>query len=182
MTIARKTMRRDEWRAIEQKDYAQKWISRPGFAGYVALLRIQRARQPLYVGENRLCVMGPGISWLEIAPQGGYWFATVMFDGQGRLFQYYFDLTDGNRVEADGMVWFDDLFLDIIHTPGACPRMEDLDELEQALQSGLISRDVFDRTLREGRALTRGLLQREEALRRFCEEQKAQLEPLLKRV
>lgn len=175
MKIKRKTIRRDEWHGISQKTFCQAPFEADELSGTVGLLRIERASRPLYVGAERLCVVGPGVSWLEVAPREGNWFITSMFDPEGRLFEYYVDLTDGTRQNARGDVWFDDLFLDVIMTRGQEPRLEDLDELEQALREGLITRSQFDRTLCEGRRLLEGLRTREGELRAFCEEKRRQL-------
>ena len=175
MRIKRKTMRRDEWRVITRKNYAQTTFETPELTGVAGLLRIQRVRRPLYVGEERLCMVGAGVSWLEIAPLEGFWFITAMFDPQGNLFEYYVDLTDGTRIEPDGSVWFHDLFLDVILTRGSQPRLEDLDELEQALDGGLLTRAQYERTLEEGRRVLEGLRTREGELRAFCEEMRRRL-------
>lgn len=179
MKIKRKTMRRDEWRGISEKAFCQAACDLPGFTGTVGLLRILRASKPLYVGEERLCVVGEGVSWLELAPRDGYWFITAMFDPQGRLFEYYIDLTDGNRTDETGNVWFHDLFLDVIMTRGRVPRLEDADELRQALEEGLITRAQYDRTIAEGERLLEGLRTREGELRAFCEARRRELLPAL---
>ena len=175
MKIKKKTMRRDEWRGISEKTFRQTAFDCPGFSGAVGLLCIRRAHRPLYAGEERLCVVGEGVSWLELAPRDDYWFITAMFDPQGRLFEYYIDLTDGTRVEPDGTVWFHDLFLDVIMTRGKAPRLEDADELRQALCEGLITQAQYDRTLEVGNRLLEGLRTREDELRAFCEARRREL-------
>lgn len=168
-------MRRDEWRGISQKSFCQASFETRELSGTAGLLRIERADRPLFVGPERLCVVGAGVTWLEVAPQDGYWFITSMFDPAGRLFEYYVDLTDGTHQDEAGNVWFDDLFLDVIMTRGQEPRLEDQDELEQALREGLITRVQYERTLREGERLLEGLRTREGELRAFCEQRRREL-------
>ena len=136
MNIKKKTMGRAEFRGMRDARLVTDYDPRARM--HIGLLTIGAADAPLIVGDPPVTVMDAGMRWLELAPEDEPWFATVMFTASGELVEHYFDFNAGNRVEADGSVWFNDLFLDVIWRPGQMPELADGDELQKAVQEGLV--------------------------------------------
>lgn len=63
--------------------------------------------------------------------------------------QHYLDICLRNGVDADGMPWFEDLFLDVVVMPSGQTMVMDEDELDEALQHGVISQAHHDLAWRE---------------------------------
>ena len=59
----------------------------------------------------------------------------------------------GGEGDPDGESWFDDLFVDVVFTPGEAPRIVDEDELEEAARTGVISRGQAREALRQARMI-----------------------------
>lgn len=113
-------------------------------------------------------ILDTGYYWLQIAPENAYWWLTVMYDSSLHLVQYYFDLTAGNELCGSGESSFSDLFLDVVMTPAGQVFLLDADELEKALQEGLVDRESYRLTWQRARELMDGLVGREGQLREFC--------------
>ena len=63
-----------------------------------------------------------------------------MFDKNGNLFQIYFDICD--EVNLDGeRSWFTDLILDVVYNPDGTVNVLDENELTEAYESHLISKE-----------------------------------------
>ena len=151
--MARKTMRRDDWRRVLEKDITTRTFSWNGLRGKMSLLEIRKITEPLTVGydDRRVKIVETGYSWVQIAPEGAYFWLTAMFDEQGRLVQIYFDMTDGNVTSVDDP-YFDDMYLDYVVSREKVYEL-DRDELDEAFQKGDITREQYERTLHEGEKL-----------------------------
>ena len=148
--MKRKTMRRDDWRRVLEKEIVTRDFSWNGLVGKISLLKIKRITEPLSVGwgETRAKIVDVGYSWIQIALEGQFFWLTSMFDEQGRLIQIYVDMTDGNVTAGDDP-YFDDMYLDFVVNGGRVFEL-DREELDGALQTGAITRAQYRRTLEEG--------------------------------
>ena len=148
--MARKTIRRDDWRRVLEKDIRTEPFSWRGLPGKISLLRIRKITEPLTVGygDMRVKIVETGYSWIQIALEGQCFWLTSMFDETGRLIQIYIDMTDGNVTDVDDP-WFDDMYLDFVLSHGRIWEL-DRDELDEAYRTGAITQSQYERTLREG--------------------------------
>lgn len=62
-----------------------------------------------------------------------------MFDPDGRVVQWYIDICARHGVDARGVPWYDDLYLDIVVSPAGGRWLLDADELEAAVGAGVIT-------------------------------------------
>ena len=69
----------------------------------------------------------------------------MFLDGNADVIGYYFDVSRGNGIE-ENIPYYDDLYLDIVYSPGDNNFTEilDEDELLEALNTGKITREDFD--------------------------------------
>ncbi len=140
------------------------------FDGWLAAVAIEEVSHPLVVrvdGQN-LTLAECGYLWLQHLPRRGHHCLTTAFDPEGNLVQWYFDVVKEVGQTPEGRVYFDDLYLDVIATPGGEPELLDEDELEQALDERLISHADFDLAYKETQRILRGPLGDPAALARFC--------------
>lgn len=113
--IKQKTLRRAEWARIRHSAFAWADFQRGPLRGVAGLLRLSQVRQPLVVAScgMQTVIADSGFDWLQIAPQGENWWLTVMFDANGAIRQYYFDITRRNHL-AGADSFFEDLLLDVV--------------------------------------------------------------------
>lgn len=165
MQIQIKDMARNDWAGVLCHTDACQLVKEADFCGMVGLMHMQKVRKPLvfdYEGQA-VTAVDSGFYWLQMAPTGGHWWLTVMFDRQERPRQAYFDVTGENHILPDGASWFTDLFLDVVVMPDGRTRLLDRQELDQALEEGVVTRAQYDAALNQAQALLSGLEGRTEA-------------------
>lgn len=176
MALDVRGMARREWTQIRRRESVFAPVDSGGFRGHAGLMRILEVSEPFV---RRVTLADAGYSWLQLAPAGGHWWLTVMYDPAGTLVQYYFDITWRNFVAESGEPMFEDLYLDVVMQPDGQLRLLDQDELDAARAAGAITADQYALALRELDALCERLRGREREWRCLCAREKARLEALL---
>jgi uncharacterized protein len=154
-SVKRKSADRSWIQRITARRFAVTALHSPDFTGYVALLCIDDVREPLTV---RCCgadvtIIDRGYSWLQHFPTGAAHTLTTMFDAQGGVVQWYVDICKQHGVGADGIPWYDDLYLDLVVDPSGVTELLDGDELGDALERGLVSPDDYELAWQEANQL-----------------------------
>lgn len=179
MKVKTKTLNRDGWRRVLEKRVVSAPIDDLGVAG---LIRIDKVSQPLRVRvlEHEMTIADDGYCWLQIAPRGQNWWLTVMFDPDGKIVQYYFDVTVENVFPDNGEPYFLDLFLDVVVAPEIGMELLDEDELNEALEADEIK--VFDYLKAHAVAamLRLDVPKRQDELKEFCYRQYNRLKELIR--
>ena len=82
---------------------------------------------------------------IEITPKNSNYNVRVFFDEERNILQRYIDICKSTGFDTEANApYYDDLFLDIIIGRTGDVRVLDEDELEEALSSGVITKDEFD--------------------------------------
>ena len=172
MTLKRKTMERREWTGIEERLYADEFVFLPWGRARAGIMYMKRVDEPFFVKSfgKKLQVTGEGYTWLQLAPEDEHFWATVMFDEMGRLFQYYFDITLENHLEGADGAWFVDLILDVVMRPGGDIVRLDRHELEQMKKSGQVDQETYRIAVESERRLIGDITGKETEIRKMCEE------------
>lgn len=172
MILKKKTMERREWTGIEERAYAEMDVDLAWGRAKAGLMYMKRVDEPFFVKSfsKKLQVTGAGYSWLHLAPENENFWATVMFDEKGKLFQYYFDITYENHLDDEDGAWFYDLILDVVMRPGGDIVRLDRHELNQALSKGEITDTMYDLAVSAEKRLLKDLEGQEESIRKMCEE------------
>lgn len=171
-------MRRSDWHRILERKYTVSPCSFQDMEGVVSLLQIQKVTEPLLVsGENgeKVLIADKGFSWLQVAFREQFFWATVMFDSQGKFLQAYFDITAGNTFEDMENPKFQDMYLDLVLLEDGHILVLDRDELDEALEQKEITEEEYEQTVSAGKELYRFLQKNGEAFLRFCSEWREKL-------
>ena len=83
-----------------------------------------------------------------------------MFDRDGNVVQWYLDICQRHGIDAEGIPWFEDLYLDVVASLAGTVRLLDADELEGALRAGIVSPAEYALAWREARRLLAATEQR----------------------
>lgn len=148
----KRTIRRDDWYRVLEKEVIIRDFRWKEMSGKISLLKIKKVSSPLAIdyGTEQVKIVDVGYSWVQIAPEGQFFWITSMFDENDRLVEIYIDMTDGNVKEADDP-WFSDMYLDyVVHLQADSVMELDRDELDEAYRSRLITQQQYERTLQEG--------------------------------
>lgn len=139
--MKRKRADRPGWRRVKRLGYQEKWVDALSFTGYAVRLTLDEVSDPAYmpVGEKILCVGDRGYVYLQYFPHDQAYAVTKMLDELGNTVQWYIDICKGHGKDENGHIWYDDLYLDIVVLPEGEVYLLDQDELDEALQKGMIT-------------------------------------------
>ena len=114
--------------------------------GYSALIEFTEGNEKFYKefnGEN-ICLAGDGYKWLMILPLDEHWCITAFYDANGKIIEWYFDISKQNFIDENGLLSIDDMYLDLVLLPDGSTVMLDEDELIEALQTGAITQADYN--------------------------------------
>ena len=114
--------------------------------GYASLLKIEEVTRPFFVGEkgSEICIHDNGYSELCYLPDNENWQVYAIYDNDGCIIEWYFDITRKNAVDENGEPYCDDLYLDAALMPDGKILILDEDELCAARDNGSVSQAEFD--------------------------------------
>ncbi len=150
----------DSWTCILSRDLIIKKLEAPGERGHLVLNRIKEVTEPQtweFNGED-IVVCDKGIQWLSFLPQEDHYCITAMLDAEGEVIVWYIDMIASQGMDESGIPYFDDLYLDLVVYPDGTILVDDMDELEEAYESGDISKELYDLALKTSDKLQKGLL------------------------
>ena len=118
----------------------------------------------------RFTVCDIGYRWLTILPEDDYYCITVMMDENDTIKVSYIDMIDSQGVDADGVPYFYDCYLDLVVYTDGYVKVDDRDELDEAYSKGDINKEQYERALETADRLMNGLLNDYEKYVSFVEE------------
>lgn len=150
----------DEWKCITAKDLSGRQVRTDFFTGYVGLMEIRQVTeaQKWQFHGDEFVVCDVGFKWLSILPKDDFWCITAMMNQDNDVAVWYIDMIAGQGIDAQGNPYFDDLYLDLVVYPNGEIRVDDMDELEDALRQSDITQAQFDLALHTAETLKTGLL------------------------
>lgn len=117
------------------------WFDNDEF--FVASKKIKFMENPFVISSGG-CLMDNNYSIIEVIPKNENYAMRVYFDENNNILQYYFDVSLKNGVDEETKVpFYDDLFVDITVTDGKIEVLDE-DELDDALNSKIISKADYD--------------------------------------
>lgn len=143
-------------RRVTEKHHVERNVEADGFKGRVTLLQMDRVTEPFvwrYDGVTPLRLMDNGFQWMDHLPEQGQYVLNTVFDERGQAVQWYIDIIKQHGVTEEGVSWYDDLYLDLVVLPTGEVFLLDEDELEEALQAGVITQQDYDLAWQETRRL-----------------------------
>ncbi|TCP26618.1 hypothetical protein EV207_11949 [Scopulibacillus darangshiensis] len=118
-------------------------------------LSLVKVRDPLFVtyGETKLKIVDHNFTWLEFFPKNEGFVITAMFDDNHQLIQCYFDIIHQIGIGENGIPWFDDLYLAVVLLPNHKIILLDEDELDDALEAGVITKKMHQKAWKNAKSL-----------------------------
>jgi|GEM_PF-5094867 len=141
MTLKRKTLDRDEWLELNDKQVYKIEKQLPFFKANLALVVFGNKQDHYCVPtafSGQLLIAEEGITWLEILPHEQNFCITAMFNNDDELFEVYIDITKNNNKEG-----FEDLYLDLVVHDKEVSLLDE-NELLEAYNKGVIAKDEYD--------------------------------------
>ena len=132
------------WEIVLEKEYKNKYFNNSDFKGNISLLTAVKVKEKIVI-EDELIIIDDGFKWLEIYPENNKNIAvTVSINNKDEILKWYFDIAKDSGLTEQGIPYIEDLYLDIILTPSGEIRFIDKEELQEALDRGIVTQDDFD--------------------------------------
>ncbi|WP_315107997.1 DUF402 domain-containing protein [Clostridium intestinale] len=150
----------DEWTGITSKRYTQLKIDNEVFKGVAAMLYIDKVSKPCiwdFNGEE-IIVCDSGMKWLQMLPDDGAYIITAMINMKNEIELWYIDIIASHGVDEDNIVYFYDLYLDLIVYPNGTIKIDDMDELVDAFEQNIITKNLYEFALKTSVSLQNGIL------------------------
>ena len=150
----------DEWKCIETKKIKGKQVNTDFFRGYVGILEIEKVTEKQiwrFNGED-IIVCDNGLKWISILPQNDFYCITAMMNTNDDILLWYIDMIAEQGIDVDSIPYFDDLYLDLVIYPNGMIKVDDMDELEEALLRKDITEEQFNLAISTSNKLKNGLL------------------------
>lgn len=125
----------------------------------LVLLEALEVIEPLWVtcAGERVRILDDGYAWLFICRAGARHVVTAHCDERGRPVHWYIDVVERWMLGAEGYPTYDDLFLDVVATPGGAVEVRDADEFEAARGEGVVTQAQYDLAWSEAERVVREL-------------------------
>jgi len=152
--MKRKRLDRDLWwdfNKVKSPLYYQHRVDIDGFHGLVCLLQLIDG-QPFYWDlpiAGRIPVIGKGMTWLQLIPDGKRHVLTAKYLPNNSISIWYTDIIEDIEYDSDGVAIFVDKYLDVVFTPQGDIIVDDRDELDEAFQTGELSKQQYELALKE---------------------------------
>lgn len=132
----------DEWNKTIQKKQAFLYEDMSMRYSLIELLQVEK-KQIWNVFGGRVIVADSGYKWLVISPKHENYVITMYLNEKMQPVLWYIDIIDGIGTDSDGVFYYNDMFLDIIVSEQYQLLEDDRDELELALERGIISNEQY---------------------------------------
>lgn len=143
--MKRKYLDGSNWAWLAERSYRWKYIDKE-WKGYVSLIKMGKVKQKLmaHYGGQEVCLCDDGYQGVMFLPDGETWCVTAIYNRENEIVEWYFDMTKENGIDERDIPYFEDLYLDIAVAPDFSTRLLDEDELQEALDEGVITKENYD--------------------------------------
>jgi len=154
---------------ITEKRYAIKEMNTDEFKGIISLLSIDGVSKPetWSFGGRDFTIYDKGMEWFRMMPEKGNYNSTAIIGEDGQIVIWYIDIIKEYAYDGEGMLYFNDLYLDIVAFPDGTVKVKDMDDLQKALTSGEIDAEVFRLAVNVKDELMNGILKDINAFKEF---------------
>lgn len=131
--------KKEEVLEVKQK---MKSIKKSDFVGDIFLNYFLKVNRPSFL-ENGLCVIDVNYKWLQFYDYSSKVCLTAIYDDRNQIVEWYFDIARKIGKE-DGMPYEDDMYLDVLVKSNGEIILLDKDELQEAFEKDMITKEEYD--------------------------------------
>jgi len=152
--MKRKRFDRDVWWAhnkFNNTEYYQMRIDMDDYHGLVCYIKMLDGKYHYWDMPiaGKTAIIGEGMFWLQLVPDNNKHVITAKYLSSNKLSLCYIDVIEAIEYDSDGVAVFIDKYLDVTFTPQGDLIIADRDELDDAYQSNIISKEQYDSALIE---------------------------------
>jgi len=117
-------------------------INEEDFKGDIYLNIINKVSKPFLL-ENGLCIQDDNYKWLEFYDYNSKVRLSAVYNEKNEIVEWYFDIAKSIGKE-NGIPYEDDLYLDVVLTPGGKVILLDENEFEEAFERNEMTKEEYD--------------------------------------
>lgn len=161
--------------------YHQMHMDNELFKGWVSLnyLTDGETRYWEYEKSGKIPVSAKGMTWLTLIPDDRKRCIGAYIKPDRRVSVWYVDVIEETGIDADGIVYYIDKYLDVILTPQGDVDIKDRDELDEAYHCGELSNLQYEEALKEGELIISEMAADIGKTEEFCLEVLAKAEEMI---
>ena len=169
--MKKKRLDRDRGWGFQHFPYYQMRVDIECFRGLVCLIQLVDG-ETLYWDmpkAGKVAVAGAGMTWLQLIPDDTHRLITVMYLPDNTVSGWYVDVMEGYEYAEDGVLIYEDKYLDVYFTPQGDMVIDDRDELDAAYESGELTKEQYEAALLEGERIVAELCSDLDATTKMCD-------------
>lgn len=170
--MKKKRLDRDLKWGFQHFPYYQMRVDIECFHGLVCLIKLTDGEYLYWNLPNagKVAVAGKGMSWLQLIPDGKQRLITAKYLPDNKVSVWYVDVIEGIEYADDGVVVYEDKYLDVYFTPQGDVVVDDKDELDEAYHSGELTKEQYDSAILECNSIIDELCSDVKATEKICME------------
>lgn len=125
--------------------FIQKRIEEDYFKGYICKVNVDNVISPIIAKtkQGEMTLLGDNYEWHMLYPDGEKYALTIMYNDKKEIVEWYFDIAKELGI-YNGIPYEDDLYLDLVIKPDGTYTVLDEEELKNALDKEIISKEDYD--------------------------------------
>lgn len=167
LVIKRVKLTFDEWNKTVPKKEVNLFENEEMYGAFINIIEVKKP-QVWFCFDKKITVADNGYKWLVVLPKKDNYAITMYMDRNDVPILWYIDLIDGIGVDADGIPFYNDMFLDLIVSDDGQVVEDDRDEFEKAYFDGIINNKQYQKVISVSEQLKQRILENQRWISEYC--------------
>ena len=167
LVIKRVKLTFDEWNKTVPKKEVNLFETEEIYGAFINIIEVKKP-QVWFCFDKKITVADNGYKWLVVLPKKDNYAITMYMDRNDVPILWYIDLIDGIGVDADGIPFYNDMFLDLIVSDDGQVVEDDRDEFEKAYVDGIINNKQYQKVISVSEQLKQRISENQRWISEYC--------------
>lgn len=167
LVIKRVRLTFDEWNKTVPKKEVNLFETEEIYGTFINIIEVKKT-QVWFCFDKKITVADNGYKWLVVLPKKDNYAITMYMDRNDVPILWYIDLIDGIGVDADGIPFYNDMFLDLIVSDDGQVVEDDRDEFEKAYFDGIINNKQYQKVISVSEQLKQRISENQRWISEYC--------------
>lgn len=167
LVIKRVRLTFDEWNKTVPKKKVNLFETEEIYGAFINIIEVKKP-QVWFCFDKKITVADNGYKWLVVLPKEDNYAITMYMDRNDVPLLWYIDLIDGIGVDADGIPFYNDMFLDLIVSDDGKVVEDDRDEFEKAYVDGIINNKQYQKVISVSEQLKQRISENQRWISEYC--------------
>lgn len=167
LVIKRVRLTFDEWNKTVPKKEVNLFETEEIYGAFINIIEVKKP-QVWFCFDKKITVADNGYKWLVVLPKKDNYAITMYMDRNDVPILWYIDLIDGIGVDADGIPFYNDMFLDLIVSDDGQVVEDDRDEFEKAYVDEIINNKQYQKVISVSEQLKQRISENQRWISEYC--------------